>query len=39
MMQLFLMKLSEWLVGSAKKKRVVKFKKVIKGYQNQLLSI
>jgi len=30
MMQLFLMKLSEWLVGPAKKKRVVKFKKVIK---------
>jgi len=30
MIQLLLIKLSEWLVGPAKKKRVVKFKKVIK---------
>jgi len=30
MIKLLLMKLSEWLVGPVKKKRVVKFKKVIK---------
>lgn len=30
MIQLLLIRLSEWLVGPVKKKRVVKFKKVIK---------
>jgi len=29
-MQLLLMKISNWLMGEPKKKRIVKFKKVIK---------